>query len=168
MYGVVELKYSDFNTTVTPAEATFEGFEVRQVPDSWTQLSIIVPGELGDTESDEERNAQEYWNELLGDSSDEIPFFGNALGDTYGFGMATLRKPATESNVKKTVQLYYDVPLDIDYTISSSLEKVQSYLVSLGYVKNEYGEYHKGDIWVAPVDNQLDLYIYVWVVPTAE
>ena len=61
-----------------------------------------------------------------------------------------------------SILFYYDVPLDVDYTIDSSLKKVEEYLITLGFVKNKYGEFKKGDIMVAPLDQSLDLIIYVW------
>ena len=38
-------------------------------------------------------------------------------------------------------------------------EKIEEYLIELGFVKNHAGEFNKGNIWVAPVDQNLDLLI---------
>ena len=90
-----------------------------------------------------------------------MPFFGKPLGDTFGFAMTALR--ISGANVaKQAIAFYYDVPLEADYSINKSLDKVRSYLVSLGFTKNVHGEYVKGDIVVSPVDADLDLMIYVW------
>ena len=29
-------------------------------------------------------------------------------------------------------------------------------------ISNKYGEFNKGNIWVAPTDSSLDLVIYIW------
>ncbi len=170
MYGVIELEYSKFNATETPSDISFDGYVVRQVPTSWSEIEFIVPGDIAGTETDEMVNAVDVYRDYLNVNSEEVPFFGNALGDSYAFAMLTYRKPASQSNIKTTVQFFYDVPLDVDYSINSSLDKVNSYLESLGFVRNEYGEFYKdvtgGTLYVAPVDNQLDLYIYVWIIPS--
>ena len=84
------------------------------------------------------------------------------LGDTYGFGLTTIHSPTGTGIAKQSVVFYYDVPLDVDYTIDSSLNKVGEYLLSLGFTKNANDEYSKDGIYVAPVDSSLDLVIYVW------
>ena len=65
-------------------------------------------------------------------------------------------------SAKLSIVFYYDVPLDIDYTIETSLNAVKELLESKGFVRNEYDEYTNGSIVVAPVDNNLDLMIYLW------
>jgi hypothetical protein len=52
--------------------------------------------------------------------------------------------------------------LDVDYSINSSLEMIEEFLLEEGFVKNSAGEFNKGNIWVAPVDQNLDFIIYVW------
>ena len=162
MYGVVELKYSNFNTTQTPSDVSFDGYEVRNVPTSWNQLTLQVTSDVAGTEEDVKINAAEYFAQYFGQGAADVPFFGNVLGDSYGFGMTTFRKPQSADNVKLSFVLYYDVPLDNDYTITTSLAKVTEYLSSLGFVRNSFGEYRKGNVIVEPVDNDLDLLIYVW------
>ncbi len=162
IYGVVELKYDDFNKAILP-QGVDVNFETRNVPTSWSELTIQVTDSEGVT-GEVTVNALACLQELFGDLDidSKMPFFGNVLGDTYGFGMTTIHIPANSSSAKKSILLYYDVPLDIDYTITSSLNKVEEYLLELGFEKNQYGEFHKGKIYVAPVDIQLDLSIYVW------
>ena len=92
----------------------------------------------------------------------ELPFFGNVLGDTYGFGLTTIYTPGGTSNAELSVVLYYDVPLGLDYTIDAPLKDIKDYLVSLGFVENKYGEFNKDNIWISPQDSNLDLVIYVW------
>jgi hypothetical protein len=141
------------------------------VPTLWSQLTIENTLGSDETGDDVEVNALEYLKTFFGYESktDEeveslLPFFGDALGDTYGFGMTTARKVSGSSIDRQALVFYYDVPLDVNYSIDSSLKKIADYLVSLGFEKNEYGEYIKGDIGVIPVDSSLDLVIYVWKV----
>ena len=120
------------------------------------------------------------------EENEMLPFFGSVLGDTYGFGMLTLHIPNGKKTGYMSLTFYYDVPLDIDYTINSSLEKIGEYLESLGFKDLGNGEYSKSikvkvteeieingvkiekevikekTIYVAPVDSSLDLIIYMW------
>ena len=54
------------------------------------------------------------------------------------------------------------MPLDADYTIDSSLNKITAYLISLGFEADANGVYHKDGVAVQPVDSDLDLTVYVW------
>ncbi len=166
MYGVVELEYSDFNSTELP-EGTEVEFDVRQIPTSWSELTIEVSLDSTSTSEDVSTNALVYLKEFFSSEriEEELPFFGNALGDTYGFGMTSLRIPYGSTTAVPTIIMYYDVPLDLDYTIESSLNAIGEYLESEGFVKNAGGEYIKGDVCVLPMDNSLDLIIYVWKKP---
>lgn len=164
IYGVVELKYSDFNETTIPVEEVIE-FETRQVPTSWNELTIQVSEGTGSgTADDITVNALDYLKKLYGNENieDIMPFFGDPLGDTYGFGLTTVYMPGGSNWAREAVVFYYDVPLDIDYTISTSLEAIEIYLLNLGFTKNEYDEFEKDGICVAPVDSNLDLMIYVY------
>ena len=165
LYGLVQIQYSDFDTTVIPEDANIE-FEVRNVPTSWSELTMIKSSNSSNTDDDEIVNALDYLKEFFGNDNigDEMPFFGNVLGDTYAlsFNMEYMSKGSNK--IVNAIQLYYDVPLDHDYSIESSLEKIDQYLLSLGFEKNEYNEYIKGDIGILPFDKDLDLMIYVWKV----
>ena len=90
-----------------------------------------------------------------------MPFFGEALGDSYGFGLTSYHIDSQNRN-NPAITFYYDVPLDVDYSINSSLELIEEFLLEEGFVKNSAGEFNKGNIWVAPVDQNLDFIIYVW------
>lgn len=166
MFGVVSIKYSDFNTATIP-ESVNVSFDTRQVPTSWDQLTIIKrDDESSSTSNDTEVNALDYLKEFLGkDNAGEIlPFFGDVLGDSYGFGMMLTKVPGGSKTAKNALCLYYDVPLDVDYTINSSLNAVREFLKEKGFVRNKYDEYHDeaNGIWVAPIDQSLDFIIYVW------
>lgn len=163
MYGVVELKYDKFNEATLPDDVDIK-FDTRLVPTSWDELTIYVSKDSTDLKDDEERNALEYLKSFYNDEdiANKLPFFGKVLGDTYAFGLTTIRVPGGSNVAKSAIALYYDVPLDIDYTIDSSLKAVETYLVSLGFEKNSYGEYVKDGITVLPVDSSLDLFIYIW------
>lgn len=163
IFGVVELRYSDFNEATLPEDLNVE-FETRNVPTSWSELTIEVSDDSTSTSEDHTENALEYLKEFFNDENIEakMPFFGIPLGDSYGFGLTTIHIPAGSSTAEKSIVFYYDVPLDVDYTINSSLEAVEEYLIAEGYTRNNAGEFYKDGIWVQPVDSSLDLMIYVW------
>lgn len=166
MYGVVMIKYSDLNQAAVPDGVQVE-FETRQVPTEWSQLTVQVRNEESSTtEDDEEVNALTFLKTFFGkdDIGEKLPFFGNVLGDTYGFGMTMTKTPGGTKTAKNAIVFYYDVPLDVDYTINSSLTAVREFLKQKGFVRNQYDEYHDeaNGIWVAPVDSSLDFLIYVW------
>lgn len=166
MYGVVEIEYSDFNTTKLPEDYQTIEFKTRNVPTSWAELTVYESSEGGSTEDDVEVNALEFLKKFFNDENigEKMPFFGKSevLGDTFGFGMSTFRLPGGSQSSKQCIVFYYDVPLDIDYTINSSLQAINDYLIELGFVKNSYDEYSKDGIVIAPVDSSLDLMIYAW------
>lgn len=162
LYGIVELFYSDFNNTTLPDDFNVE-FVTRQVPKSWSELTFIKPSESGNTSDDENVNALEYLKEFFTNENieNELPFFGDVLGDTFGIAYPTEYISNTDRGVN-AIQLYYDVPLDLDYTINSSLLAVEEFLLEKGFTKNEHNEFRKGDIVILPMDSQLDFMIYVW------
>lgn len=160
LYGVIEIDYSDFDTAELP-DVNIE-FETRQVPSKWSQLTIQDTFDENFGE-EKEINAVECIEKYLGitDVEETLPFFGSVLGDTYGFGMTTLRT-TSDNRAKRAINFYYDVPLDTDYSIDSSLKKLDELLTGSGFVKNRFGEYKRGNLVVNPVDSDLDLMIYVW------
>lgn len=172
MYGLVELTYSEFDEAKLPEDVNFE-FDTRLVPTTWDELTFIKSNDATTTAEDEFVNAKGFFEEYFAQTSNMtkeelesvLPFFGKPLGDTYGFGLLTGHIPNGSSINYECLTLYYDVPLDVDYTIDSSLEKIDAYLISLGFVENN-GEYSKTvngkTIYVAPVDSSLDLMIYMW------
>ena len=166
IYGIVEINYSDFNTASVPSEEV-PVFETREVPTSWAELEIIVTESSSSTEDDVYVNALEYFKTTMfndQDIAEKMPFFGDAIGDTYGFGLTTLYFPSGSSIAKQAVVLYYDVPLDTDYTITTSLNAVFEYLKSEGFTQTDANTFVKGDIAVVPVDENLDFMIYVYKV----
>lgn len=160
MSGVVELFYTDFNSVehVTDKDVTFTE---RIAPASWSELTINVTDE---GETDSEVNALESLKEFFSDDNieEKLPFFQSVLGDCYGFGMTTYRIASDKKN-HRTIAFYYDVPLDTDYTINSSIEKVENLLTQEGFVKDADGVFTKGNIAVQPYDQDLDFIVYVWV-----
>jgi hypothetical protein len=169
IYGVVEITYSDYNNTTLPEDADID-FEVRNVPTSWSELTITKSDLSSSTAEDIEVNALEFLYEFFGVEPgtqeaeqfiSDMPFFGEAIGDTYGFGLTSFHIDSQNRN-NPAITFYYDVPLDVDYSIESSLEKVYEYLLQEGFTRNSAGEFNKGNIWVAPVDQNLDFIIYVW------
>lgn len=162
MYGTVEINYSDFDTATLPEDLTVE-FETRQPPSTWNELTVQVTSVDSDVE-DREVNALEYFKTMFNDDriDEKLPFFGDIIGDTFGFGITTPR--TTSDGTKMAVALYYDVPLGTDYSIDEPLKKIGEYLISLGFTKNTRGEYKKGTIGIAPIDSDLDLMIYIWYI----
>ena len=163
---MVEIRYSDFNSAELPVsvEEQFHATPARQLPTAWEQLTIQVTGDFSSTGKEEEQNALTYLTTLFGseEMARKVPFLGNVLGDTYGFGMSTTHLIAGEPSPHSAVVFYYDVPLDADYTIDSSLNKITAYLTSLGFEADANGVYHKDGVAVQPVDSDLDLTVYVW------
>lgn len=162
MYGSVVLSYSDFNTAIAPEEVTVE--TPRQLPSSWQELTIVKSTQDGTTESDQELNAAEFLTEFFGSEqvAAKVPFFGNVLGDSYALGRTELRTPPSSGRAVQTIRFWYDVEMDIDGTLTTSLDAIESYLVSLGFTKDANGVFASGAIRVQPVDSQLDLFIFVW------
>lgn len=99
------------------------------------------------------------------DRSGLLPFFGDVIGDTFGFALNGQRLRSGEKEMKSVLQFYYDVPMDLNYSIDTALKAVREYLLSSGFVKNARGEYIKGDVVVLPMDVSLDFIIYVWYDP---
>ncbi len=163
LYGVVEISYSKFNatTTDTTVEEKLGEMETRQVPTSWNDVTITISSD-NDDEKDKEQNALEYLKSFYKDDAiaDKLPFFGKALGDTYGFGLTTYK--TYNHRMYESVVFYYDVPLDVDYTIETSLAAVRALLIEEGFTKGDDGVFTKGEIKVEPIDSSLDLNINIW------
>ncbi|MDE6398329.1 MAG: hypothetical protein K2L51_03315 [Clostridiales bacterium] len=160
--GLVQITYSDFGNVTMPEDIPLTGVQWRQMPVAWQELTIA------DMETDEEIPADTFMKTYFGLASEvtvhaEIPFFGSVLGDTYGFGTTTVRQVGMGA-LPKTLALYYDVPLDSDYTIASSVEQAARLLGQAGYVKDAYGRFRKtgSTLVIEVVDENLDLFIYVW------
>lgn len=175
MYGVMLIEYTDINdadnAVIAPeVSAKIDAIAVRQLPASWEELNIVVTVDNNDVYHKASEYIPEYFENNgtpISGTNAEVPFFGaeSCLGDTYGFGMPTYYRPTgSGQSPKRAMLFYYDVPLDIDYTIQSSLDKIDAYLKSLGYIPNVYGEYRHADnnIVIVPVDSSLDLNIYVY------
>ncbi|MCM1236808.1 MAG: hypothetical protein NC489_42575 [Ruminococcus flavefaciens] len=165
MYGEMVITYSDFDTAEMPEtfkSELFEGgnFVPRTPPTSWSELTVIDETYDG---NDAEVNALEFFTEMFGEEGvKDMPFFGEVLGDTFGFAYANYRKPGGTNYQVPTVTLYYDVPLDADRTIDGTIKKAQAFLLGLGFVENQYGEFVKGDVSAMPIDSSLDFCIYIW------
>ena len=163
MYGSIAIEYSDFDTAEMPETYRpdlIESFVPRTPPTSWAELSVIV-----DTIKDEEVNAVEYFAGLFGSEDDvnNLPFFNDLLGDTFGFALVSRRAPGARPTLYvETVILYYDIPLEADRTIDGTIKRAQEFLVQNGFTKNRYGEYEKGNVSAMPYDSSLDFWIYVW------
>ena len=184
MYGVVIIDYSDFNKTTIDADKAAEiaQSKYREIPTSWNQINITE----GSGADERQIPFDEYFTKYFsadgvgkyplkdGKTVNDIPFIGDpdsGLGDRYALGMSVLysaqyrQTDGTYKTVRRnTLKLYYDVPLDLDYTTDSSLKKVDALLTSKGFVADENGEYRNPDINVVikPVDESLDFFVYIW------
>ncbi len=163
--GVIEIEFSDFDTAAIadPIELT-----PREVPASWE-------GILFNAYDDGEFAGQmflPYAQEYLG-TTETIPFFGEALGDCFAWAIDAFYR-SNSGRTHKAVELWYDVPADLDYTITSSIDKVCDWLETQGYEKTATKEgsggmiyeYSNSKLGVAVKDSQGLLYIDVWVEPS--
>ena len=165
MHGVCEIDYYDFNSASLP-EGIEITFEKRVMPSSWDELTIISSSDSTSTEDDVEVNAGDFLKNFFNDQDvlTNMPFFGGKdyLEDTYGFGMTGKYRPAGMEYYLDAITLYYDVPLDLNYSIDSSVEKVYKCLEDNGFVNVGNHIYVKGNITIEAFDSDLDLLIYVY------
>lgn len=169
MYGLVDITFSDFNNAELPGtyENTPLEFESRTAPASWEDGFVVWVTEIDEGtgyEIDVDVPFPEFVAEYFGEGV-EIPFFGDALGDTYGYSAPTKRQPSGTGQYVDTLIIYYDVPLDRDYTITTSLNAVTKWLVEeQGFEGLGGNQFTNGVINVLVSDDELDLNIYVWLV----
>lgn len=179
LYGTIVISYDNFvaadqpltEATTVPAEQEerLAAMAQRVIPASWAEVNIITKAtnDSGKEYDRPIRLAQYLEEQLFVNEANPIaavPFFGvdTCLGDTFGFATAMLRQRGGENYTMPCVSLYYDVALDSNYTIDSSLAKIKSLLTKNGFVTNTYGEYVKGNVIISVTDDGLDLIIYVW------
>lgn len=167
LYGEIEIEYGSFDTAELPQDADVQ-FTTRQMPLSWNDVVITVDEsekiaglEYVQDETDEKYyfvNALEYMKKYFNRESiaDDLPFFGVPLKDTFGFGSY-----GAYSN-RVALAFYFDVPIDSNYTIDTSVNAVTKYLLNAGFERTNNGQYRKNGICVAPTSHELDLIIYVW------
>lgn len=156
MYGIVEITYEAFDATAIPTTVGEVDFAKREVPAAWSELTMYG-------EDDEGREIEVYCDAYIADKfgGKEVPFFGSALGDTYGFAMNQVYITGAGQSVPAML-IYYDVPLDTNYSLDSSLNAIRDQLLEQGFVRNAYGEFEKNGLSVIAIDNNLDLHVYVW------
>ena len=156
MYGVINLSYSDFNETELPEPPVELTFTTRQIPTSWADGFVVWEDDRDDL------NFLEYVKDYFGDGV-EIPFFNEVLGDNFGFASKTVWEASAGSDKTRFVfGLYYDVPLDMNYTIESSMRAVSKFLIEEGYTRTSAYRFTNGTLDIAIVDKDLDLFIYIW------
>lgn len=162
MYGVITLTYSSVNETKMPEDVTIN-FTKRENPSSWSDFVFSITDGTADG-GYKEVNAADYFKDVFGSETavDNIPFINECLGDTFGFGLESIKASDSDGKLHQVMSLYYDVPLDVNYSIESSLKKIEDFLISKGFEKNSVGEFRKGDIVVLPADVELDLMVYIW------
>lgn len=158
MYGIFEIDYSDFNTAELPETVEFTP---REIPSDWSS-AFVYDEEIDDLQ----HPADQVLSELLGAEYANLPFFGEALGDCFGFGMNYMYMPENSNRGYSAVSFYYDVPLDPDYTITTSMDALADLLEENGFEKTGYYEYRLGNIGVKIADMDLDFMVYVWLYQT--
>ena len=182
MQGAIQIEFDEYNTAEIDSAtlAAIDATETRELPAKWNDLQIVttVKDEASGKNVDKYTAAGDfmfggngvegYFGTTLFPIRDaELPFFGDkeCFGDTFAVGTATYFNATdiTGTNyVQNAMLLWYDVPLDIDYTITTSLEKAYKFLEGNGFVKGSDNAYRKGNLCVRPVDNSLDLHVYIW------
>lgn len=178
--GLVTITYDNFvdsgseitaETTVPEAQkARIDGIATRQLPSSWDQLNVVIKKKNPATlkEEDAPQRLSDYFNGKAAGLATLIPFFGSeeALGDTFGFAVDSTARRGDLGYLTNCVYLYYDVPLDSNYTIDSSVARAKALLTKQGFKVNDYGEFvnDEGTLVISVTDESLDLIIYVWYV----
>ena len=156
MYGVVYVTYSDFNETTLPEPPVDLTFETRQIPTGWADGFVVWDD--GRYDLDFIEYVEDYFGEGV-----EIPFFNEVLGDNFGFASKTVWEASAGSDRTRVVfSLYYDVPLDMNYSIESSMRAASKFLIEQGYTRKSANRFTNGKLDIAIVDNDLDLFIYIW------
>lgn len=181
MTGLVQITYDDYDKAVidSSVKEKIDAVKTRELPKDWSEVDISVPASGSNPEKTVKAkdfmfgNATEtaYFGNngtLFAIRGAELPFFGDkdCLGDTYGLGMATTFT-MTDDNSGSVIQqnaiiFYYDVPVDLDYTITTSVDKVKNFLTKKGFEYKSNGVFKKGNLCIRPVDSSLDMMIYVW------
>ena len=181
MTGLVQITYDDYDKAVidSSVKEKIDAVKTRDLPKDWSEVDISVPAS-GST-PEKTVKAKDF---MFGSATEtayfgnngtlfairgaELPFFGDkdCLGDTYGLGMATTFT-MTDDNSGSVIQqnaiiFYYDVPVDLDYTITTSVDKVKNFLTKKGFEYKSNGVFKKGNLCIRPVDSSLDMMIYVW------
>lgn len=161
-WGVLELEYYDFNTTEITEEVTFE---TRALPADWSSFMFYSGGS-----TEEEVPATQVFAENF--AGMEIPFFNTVLGDTFGFGAVNgnVYRPSDSRKTYNVLLLYYDVPLDLNYTLTSSYDAVHNFLTKqCGFKHNGNFEYRKDNLGIKVTEGEdegsqgsLDFQIYIW------
>ena len=156
MYGVIYITYSDFGKTELPEPPIDLTFTTRQIPTSWTD-GFLAYNEDGD-DCDFIECAEDFFWEGV-----EIPFFNEVLGDNFGFAAKMVWEASAGSDKTRFVfSMYYDVPLDMNYSIESSMRAASKFLIKQGYTRTSAYRFTNGELNIAIVDNDLDLFIYIW------
>ncbi len=180
VYGIVQLTYDNFveeggalteETTVPEQQAArIAAIPARSIPADWSQVNVICKRKdsITQKETDYPTRAKQYFESIATGLSDKVPFFGSedCIGDTFGFALDTVAKRGGMNYMTKCVSIYYDVPLDVNYTIDSSLTKIKAFLAKKGFTTNTYGEYVStdGKVVIKVTDEGMDLIIYVWYI----
>ncbi len=170
MSGVVEIRFYDFDETTITEDIEFVK---RDVPASWEGFKFT--SRRNDNEEITASAAFEEYFSYQGTDGKvtlEVPFFGEALGDAFGFGMWLPYRPTGERATYTVLALYYDVPVDLDYTLSSTYQTLEDWLLEeQGFERVQGGqhEYRKGRLGVHLTEGEgedqdsLDFYVYVWM-----
>lgn len=168
MYGFIDITFSDFNTATlpTPAGGVEFKFQTREVPTDWNSRDPYNGGfdvwGFDDDGNDTEEPLFPFITENYNIEAEDLPFFNSVLGDTFGYAAETMYQ-YTAGRYVHAMCLYYDVPLDRDYTINSSINAASAYLRELGYESLGNHRFRKDGVIIAIVDEELDFNIYIWL-----
>lgn len=164
MSGVIEIYFSEFDTATIEDPDQYV-FETRTIPQSWDEIMFNDY----DTE-DAGVTFTQAAKELLGTET-PVPFFGSVLGDCYAFSVRNIYR-AADNQVKTAVQIMLDVPIDLDYTIDSSVKKLTDWFKTQGCTSVDYTEtgtgyayeYKDDTFGYAVASNETYLYVYIWAL----
>ncbi len=161
VYGNIEITYSDFDSTVTDPDVVeaLNAMPTRQMPGGWEDLELHTTIDIESTAN--VVNALDYLKEFSkkNDIADVLPFFGDVLGDAYNYGYKTFRIVGTSVSA---VCFCYDVPIDYDLSIGSSVAAVETLLTDNGYARVAGNYYVKDGVAVQADGSDIQLMIYVW------
>lgn len=158
MYGVIEILYSDFNAAKIEEDISFEP---RVIPTKWEDLTFE---DLENNPTNAKKVIESAFTSNP-EAANKVPFI-DVLGDAFGFAILDTYRPYGETRLRPAAALYYDVPLDRNYSIATSINAVASWLRDRGFTGNDHYEFENEDLGVgiALVDRDLDFYIYVYAL----
>lgn len=163
VHGEIKLAYRDFDSATLDNSITAKLDAIknnpRVAPDAWNDITINVPRE------NRVSQAGEYLISLFDESiTERLPYFGAAVGDTFNEGEVSFRSITVNGKRVSvgTIILFFEVPIDINYSIDSSLQKMNALLVDNSFATTDGSIYTNDNISVEVKEDQMRLFIYIW------